>query len=111
MLSSMYFLNILFIVVKWSLRCVPHSQWESSYVTVLILSFNKCHLYFLYEECFQNSTGIHEHTFFSLFICNKYTDILFSYRNLSNVEEIGTCSYINYVITMTTLYIQQVRVN
>ncbi|XP_011847880.1 PREDICTED: neurobeachin-like protein 1 [Mandrillus leucophaeus] len=28
-------------------------------------------------------------------------------RNLSNVEEIGTCSYINYVITMTTLYIQQ----
>ncbi|EPY77621.1 hypothetical protein CB1_001225001 [Camelus ferus] len=28
-------------------------------------------------------------------------------RNLSNVEEIGTCSYINHVITMTTLYIQQ----
>ncbi|XP_070436866.1 neurobeachin-like protein 1 isoform X1 [Equus przewalskii] len=30
-------------------------------------------------------------------------------RNLSNVEEIGTCSYINYVITMTTLYIQQLK--
>lgn len=29
-------------------------------------------------------------------------------RNLSNVEEIGTCSYINHIITMTTLYIQQV---
>ena len=34
-----------------------------------------------------------------------------SHRNLSNVEEIGTCSYINHVITMTTLYIQQVGVN
>lgn len=31
-----------------------------------------------------------------------------SERNLSNVEEIGTCSYINHIITMTTLYIQQV---
>ncbi|XP_076871278.1 neurobeachin-like protein 1 isoform X2 [Brachyhypopomus gauderio] len=30
-------------------------------------------------------------------------------RNLSNVEEIGTCSYINQVITMTTLYIQQLK--
>ncbi|XP_057608689.1 neurobeachin-like protein 1 isoform X3 [Chionomys nivalis] len=30
-------------------------------------------------------------------------------RNLSNVEEIGTCSYINLVITMTTLYIQQLK--
>uniref|UniRef100_H3B2H2 Neurobeachin-like protein 2 n=1 Tax=Latimeria chalumnae TaxID=7897 RepID=H3B2H2_LATCH len=30
-------------------------------------------------------------------------------RNLSNVEEIGTCSYINHVITMTTLYIQQLK--
>uniref|UniRef100_A0A8I3WF73 Neurobeachin like 1 n=1 Tax=Callithrix jacchus TaxID=9483 RepID=A0A8I3WF73_CALJA len=30
-------------------------------------------------------------------------------RNLSNVGEIGTCSYINYVITMTTLYIQQLK--
>lgn len=29
-------------------------------------------------------------------------------RNLSNVEEIGTCSYINHIINMTTLYIQQV---
>ncbi|KTG02748.1 hypothetical protein cypCar_00032338 [Cyprinus carpio] len=29
-------------------------------------------------------------------------------RNLSNVEEIGACSYINHIITMTTLYIQQV---
>uniref|UniRef100_A0A667HB29 Neurobeachin like 1 n=1 Tax=Lynx canadensis TaxID=61383 RepID=A0A667HB29_LYNCA len=29
--------------------------------------------------------------------------------NLSNVEEIGTCSYINHVITMTTLYIQQLK--
>ncbi|KAG8432712.1 hypothetical protein GDO86_017090 [Hymenochirus boettgeri] len=28
-------------------------------------------------------------------------------RNLSNVEEIGSCSYINHVITMTTLYVQQ----
>lgn len=32
-------------------------------------------------------------------------------RNLSNVEEIGTCSYINHVITMTTLYIQQLKSN
>lgn len=32
------------------------------------------------------------------------------HRNLSNVEEIGTCSYINHIITMTTLYIQQVSV-
>lgn len=31
------------------------------------------------------------------------------HRNLANVEEIGMCSYINHVITMTTLYIQQVR--
>ncbi|XP_063788663.1 neurobeachin-like protein 1 isoform X2 [Pseudophryne corroboree] len=30
-------------------------------------------------------------------------------RNLSNVEEIGCCSYINYVITMTTLYVQQLK--
>uniref|UniRef100_A0A673B917 Neurobeachin-like protein 2 n=1 Tax=Sphaeramia orbicularis TaxID=375764 RepID=A0A673B917_9TELE len=30
-------------------------------------------------------------------------------RNLSNVEEIGTCSYINHIITMTTLYIQQLK--
>ncbi|XP_029425832.1 neurobeachin-like protein 1 isoform X8 [Nannospalax galili] len=30
-------------------------------------------------------------------------------RNLSNVEEIGTCSYINHVITITTLYIQQLK--
>lgn len=30
------------------------------------------------------------------------------HRNLANVEEIGMCSYINHVITMTTLYIQQV---
>ncbi|XP_026552542.1 neurobeachin-like protein 1 [Pseudonaja textilis] len=30
-------------------------------------------------------------------------------RNLDNVEEIGTCSYINHVITMTTLYIQQLK--
>ncbi|CAL8289347.1 unnamed protein product [Lota lota] len=30
-------------------------------------------------------------------------------RNLSNVEEIGTCSYINHVINMTTLYIQQLK--
>ncbi|XP_019491163.1 PREDICTED: neurobeachin-like protein 1 [Hipposideros armiger] len=30
-------------------------------------------------------------------------------RNLSNVEEIGPCSYINHVITMTTLYIQQLK--
>ncbi|KAG2459434.1 NBEL1 protein, partial [Polypterus senegalus] len=30
-------------------------------------------------------------------------------RNLSNVEEIGTCSFINHVITMTTLYIQQLK--
>nr|XP_056717431.1 neurobeachin-like protein 1 [Euleptes europaea] len=30
-------------------------------------------------------------------------------RNLANVEEIGTCSYINHVITMTTLYIQQLK--
>ncbi|XP_046887347.1 neurobeachin-like protein 1 [Hypomesus transpacificus] len=30
-------------------------------------------------------------------------------RNLSNVEEVGTCSYINHVITMTTLYIQQLK--
>ncbi|KAJ8003964.1 hypothetical protein DPEC_G00153880 [Dallia pectoralis] len=30
-------------------------------------------------------------------------------RNLSNVDEIGTCSYINHVITMTTLYIQQLK--
>ncbi|MCJ8729842.1 hypothetical protein PDJAM_G00110980 [Pangasius djambal] len=30
-------------------------------------------------------------------------------RNLSNVEEIGTCSYINQIITMTTLYIQQLK--
>ncbi len=29
-------------------------------------------------------------------------------RNLSNVEEIGACSYLNHIITMTTLYIQQV---
>ncbi|XP_056884546.1 neurobeachin-like protein 1 isoform X3 [Takifugu flavidus] len=29
--------------------------------------------------------------------------------NLSNVEEIGTCSYINHIITMTTLYIQQLK--
>uniref|UniRef100_A0A3P8W3D0 Neurobeachin-like 1 n=1 Tax=Cynoglossus semilaevis TaxID=244447 RepID=A0A3P8W3D0_CYNSE len=31
-------------------------------------------------------------------------------RNLANVEEIGTCSYINHIITMTTLYIQQLKV-
>ncbi|XP_054827025.1 neurobeachin-like protein 1 [Eublepharis macularius] len=30
-------------------------------------------------------------------------------RNMANVEEIGTCSYINHVITMTTLYIQQLK--
>ncbi|XP_069471622.1 neurobeachin-like protein 1 isoform X2 [Ambystoma mexicanum] len=30
-------------------------------------------------------------------------------RNLDNVEEIGSCSYINHVITMTTLYIQQLK--
>ncbi|XP_068101120.1 neurobeachin-like protein 1 isoform X2 [Hyperolius riggenbachi] len=30
-------------------------------------------------------------------------------RNLSNVEEIGCCSYINHVITMTTLYVQQLK--
>ncbi|XP_045053926.2 neurobeachin-like protein 1 isoform X4 [Desmodus rotundus] len=30
-------------------------------------------------------------------------------RNLSNVEEIGTCSYINHIITMTTLYVQQLK--
>ncbi|XP_067349898.1 neurobeachin-like protein 1 isoform X7 [Channa argus] len=30
-------------------------------------------------------------------------------RNLPNVEEIGTCSYINHIITMTTLYIQQLK--
>ncbi|KYO33403.1 hypothetical protein Y1Q_0008627 [Alligator mississippiensis] len=30
-------------------------------------------------------------------------------RNLANVEEIGMCSYINHVITMTTLYIQQLK--
>ncbi|XP_034461449.1 neurobeachin-like protein 1 isoform X1 [Hippoglossus hippoglossus] len=30
-------------------------------------------------------------------------------RNLSNVEEIGTCSYINLIINMTTLYIQQLK--
>uniref|UniRef100_A0A8C5N2A9 Neurobeachin like 1 n=1 Tax=Leptobrachium leishanense TaxID=445787 RepID=A0A8C5N2A9_9ANUR len=30
-------------------------------------------------------------------------------RNLSNVEEIGSCSYINHVITMTTLYVQQLK--
>ncbi|XP_028835507.1 neurobeachin-like protein 1 isoform X3 [Denticeps clupeoides] len=30
-------------------------------------------------------------------------------RNLSNVDEIGTCSYINHIITMTTLYIQQLK--
>uniref|UniRef100_A0A673H1K1 Neurobeachin-like protein 2 n=1 Tax=Sinocyclocheilus rhinocerous TaxID=307959 RepID=A0A673H1K1_9TELE len=30
-------------------------------------------------------------------------------RNLSNVEEIGACSYINHIITMTTLYIQQLK--
>ncbi|XP_051567309.1 neurobeachin-like protein 1 isoform X1 [Myxocyprinus asiaticus] len=30
-------------------------------------------------------------------------------RNLSNVEEIGTCSYINHIISMTTLYIQQLK--
>ncbi|XP_042326371.1 neurobeachin-like protein 1 isoform X2 [Sceloporus undulatus] len=30
-------------------------------------------------------------------------------RNLANVEEIGSCSYINHVITMTTLYIQQLK--
>ncbi|KAA8579540.1 hypothetical protein FQN60_006633 [Etheostoma spectabile] len=30
-------------------------------------------------------------------------------RNLSNVEEIGTCSYINHIITMTTVYIQQLK--
>uniref|UniRef100_A0A8D3DCA9 Neurobeachin-like protein 2 n=1 Tax=Scophthalmus maximus TaxID=52904 RepID=A0A8D3DCA9_SCOMX len=30
-------------------------------------------------------------------------------RNLSNVEEIGTCSYINHIINMTTLYIQQLK--
>ncbi|XP_030637055.1 neurobeachin-like protein 1 [Chanos chanos] len=30
-------------------------------------------------------------------------------RNLSNVEEIGTCSYINHIITLTTLYIQQLK--
>ncbi|KFV95322.1 Neurobeachin-like 1, partial [Eurypyga helias] len=30
-------------------------------------------------------------------------------RNLANVEEIGMCSYINQVITMTTLYIQQLK--
>uniref|UniRef100_A0A803Y6H6 Neurobeachin-like protein 2 n=1 Tax=Meleagris gallopavo TaxID=9103 RepID=A0A803Y6H6_MELGA len=29
--------------------------------------------------------------------------------NLANVEEIGMCSYINHVITMTTLYIQQLK--
>lgn len=34
--------------------------------------------------------------------------VSFCFRNLDNVEEIGTCSYINHVITMTTLYIQQV---
>ncbi|OCT63836.1 neurobeachin-like protein 1 isoform X1 [Xenopus laevis] len=32
-------------------------------------------------------------------------------RNLSNVEEIGCCSYINHVITMTTLYVQQLKSN
>lgn len=32
------------------------------------------------------------------------------HRNLANVEEIGMCSYVNHVITMTTLYIQQVCV-
>ncbi|KAK2529592.1 Nbeal1 [Columba guinea] len=30
-------------------------------------------------------------------------------RNLANVEEIGMCSYVNHVITMTTLYIQQLK--
>uniref|UniRef100_A0A8D0HDG0 Neurobeachin-like protein 2 n=1 Tax=Sphenodon punctatus TaxID=8508 RepID=A0A8D0HDG0_SPHPU len=30
-------------------------------------------------------------------------------RNMANVEEIGTCSYINHVITITTLYIQQLK--
>ncbi|XP_075464697.1 neurobeachin-like protein 1 isoform X2 [Ascaphus truei] len=30
-------------------------------------------------------------------------------RNLSNVEEIGCCSYIKHVITMTTLYVQQLK--
>ncbi|KAM9305247.1 neurobeachin-like protein 1 [Gastrophryne carolinensis] len=30
-------------------------------------------------------------------------------RNLANVEEIGCCSYINHVITMTTLYVQQLK--
>lgn len=30
-------------------------------------------------------------------------------RNLSNVEEIGACSYINHIINMTTLYIQQLK--
>ncbi|XP_078407580.1 neurobeachin-like protein 1 isoform X1 [Cetorhinus maximus] len=30
-------------------------------------------------------------------------------RNLANVEEIGTCSYINHVITMATVYIQQLK--
>ncbi|XP_077472025.1 neurobeachin-like protein 1 isoform X2 [Stigmatopora argus] len=32
-------------------------------------------------------------------------------RNLSNVEELGTCFYINHIIAMTTLYIQQLKSN
>ncbi|KFP86614.1 Neurobeachin-like 1, partial [Acanthisitta chloris] len=30
-------------------------------------------------------------------------------RNLANVEEIGMCSYVNHVITITTSYIQQLK--
>lgn len=43
--------------------------------------------------------------FCGFFVCVRL-DV--SERNLSNVEEIGTCSYIIHIITMTTLYIQQV---
>lgn len=55
------------------------------------------------------SIDIHFHQSTSIIQLLHLLHVSFCFRNLDNVEEIGTCSYINHVITMTTLYIQQVN--
>uniref|UniRef100_A0A4W3HUZ0 Neurobeachin-like protein 2 n=1 Tax=Callorhinchus milii TaxID=7868 RepID=A0A4W3HUZ0_CALMI len=59
-------------------------------------------------QCMQKlSDGLEEEQQTLALILVKFLIIIC--RNLANVEEIGTCSYINHVITMTTVYIQQLK--
>lgn len=100
--------NILQVLRHQLLQCVQKAsdglEPEQQNLALLLLKF----LIIICRFILFFSKQTKDHLIFLLSTFKNDSIVFCIDRNLSNVEEIGTCSYINHIITMTTLYIQQV---